>query len=57
MYVMMRIKGTVQGHRVVVLVDNGAAHNFIDAQMVVRIGIHTKSFDGLLVLVLVDRAM
>lgn len=30
----LRIRGTVLGQRVSVLVDSGATHNFIDAQMV-----------------------
>ena len=41
----------VHGQRVSVLVDSGATHNFIDAQMVERRGIQTESFDGFSVLV------
>ena len=39
------------------LVDSGATHNFIDAQLVERRGIQTKTFDGFSVLVPGDRTM
>ena len=42
----LRIKGTVQGHRVGVLIDGGSSHNFIDAAWVKKRDIQTKSFDG-----------
>ena len=45
-YLTLRVRGTVRGQRVSVLVDSGATHNFIDAQMVERRGIQTESFDG-----------
>ena len=32
----LQIRGTVQGHRVGVLIDGGASHNFIDATWVKR---------------------
>eukprot|EP00253_Pinus_taeda_P027576 PITA_27576 len=35
-YLTLRVRGTVCGQRVSVLVDSGATHNFIDAQMVER---------------------
>jgi len=38
-YLTLRVRGTVRGQRVSVLVDNGATLNFIDAQMVERRGI------------------
>ena len=37
--------------------DSGATHNFIDAQMVERRGIHTESFEGFSFLVLGGRTM
>ena len=40
------IRGTVQGHRVGVLIDGGASHNFIDAAWVKRRDIQTESFYG-----------
>ena len=40
------IRGTVQGHRVGVLIDGGASHNFIDAAWVKKRDIQTESFDG-----------
>lgn len=33
-FLTLRIRGTIQGQRVSVLVDSGATHNFIDAQLV-----------------------
>eukprot|EP00253_Pinus_taeda_P002225 PITA_02225 len=43
-YLTLRVWGTVRGQRVSVLVDSGATHNFIDAQMVeqrVTVGTYT----------------
>lgn len=37
------------GHKVMVLIDNGASHNYIDAAMVEWRGIPTKVFDGFVV--------
>eukprot|EP00253_Pinus_taeda_P027462 PITA_27462 len=56
-YLTLRVRGTVRGQRVSVLVDSGATHNFIDAQMVERRGIQTESFDGFSVLVPRDQTM
>eukprot|EP00253_Pinus_taeda_P003165 PITA_03165 len=56
-YLMLRVRGTVRGQRVSVLVDSGATHNFIDAQMVEWRGIQTESFDGFSVLVPGDQTM
>ena len=42
----LRIKGTIQGHRLGVLIDGGASHNFIDATWVKRRDIQTDSFEG-----------
>jgi len=56
-YLTLRVRGTVHGQRVSVLVDSGATHNFIDAQMVERRDIQTKSFNGFLVLVPGDQTM
>ena len=42
----LRIGGTVQGHRLEVLIDGGASHNFIDVAWVKKRDIQTKSFDG-----------
>jgi len=39
------------------LVDGGATHSFIDAQMVEQRGIQIESFDGFPVLVLGDQTM
>lgn len=40
-----------------VLVDSGAPHNFIDAHMVERRGIHTEAIEGFLVLVPGDQTI
>eukprot|EP00253_Pinus_taeda_P032946 PITA_32946 len=56
-YLTLRIRGTVRGQRASVLVDSGATHNFIDAQMVEWRAIQTESFDGFSVLVLGDQTM
>lgn len=54
---MLRARGTVHSQRVSVLIDSGATHNFIDAQMVEQRGIQTESFDGFLILVPGDQTM
>jgi hypothetical protein len=46
-----RMRGGVQGHRVTVLVDGGASHNFIDASLVERKGITTEAFEGFSVII------
>jgi len=56
-YLTLRVRGTVRGQRISILVDSGATHNFIDAQMVERRGISTESFDGFSVLVPGDQTM
>jgi len=33
-FLTLMVRGTVRGQRVSVLVDSGATHNFIDAQLV-----------------------
>ena len=41
----------MQGHRVGVLIDGGATHNFIDVAWVTRCGIPTEEFEGFTVAV------
>jgi hypothetical protein len=41
-----RIRGVVQGQRVIVLIDGGETHNFIDSTLVAKRGIHTMNFEG-----------
>jgi predicted aspartyl protease len=36
-----KIRGGVQGQRVVILIDGGATHNFIDSGLVRRLGLPT----------------
>jgi hypothetical protein len=38
-YHTFRVRGVLQGHKVTILIDGGASHNFIDANMVERRGI------------------
>jgi hypothetical protein len=45
-YNTLRLKGLVQGQRMTTLVDGGATHNFIDASLVARRGLHTEEFEG-----------
>ena len=42
----LRIRGTVQGHKVGVLINGGASHKFIDVTWVKKRDIQTKIFDG-----------
>ena len=53
----MRIRGIVHGQHVLVLVDSGEIHNFIDAQLVQRIGITIAEFEGFSVPVPRDMTM
>ena len=53
----LRVQGSILNQRVSVLVDSGATHNFIDAQLVQRRAIPTDAFEGFSVLVLGDRTM
>ena len=41
----LQVRGVVQGHRIGVLIDGGATHNFIDAAWVARQGIYTDKFE------------
>ena len=56
-YLTLRVRGTILGQRVLVLVDSGATHSFIDTQLVQRRGIHIADFEGFSVLVLGARTM
>ena len=49
-YLTLRVRGTIMGQRVSMLIDSGATHNFIDAQLVQMRGIHMEEFEGFLVL-------
>ncbi|XP_057871153.2 uncharacterized protein LOC131077629 isoform X2 [Cryptomeria japonica] len=41
-----RVRGTLQGHKVTVLINSGATHNFIDADLVSKKGLDVKKLDG-----------
>ena len=56
-YLTLRVQGSILNHRVSILVDSGATHNFIDAQLVQRREIPTDAFEGFFVLVPEDRTM
>lgn len=57
MYHTFRVRGILQGHRVSVLIDGGASHNFIDATMVKRRGIPIEEFEGFSVMVAGNREL
>jgi hypothetical protein len=40
------MRGVLQGQRVLVLIDGGASHNFIDATLLKRRHIATVEFEG-----------
>jgi hypothetical protein len=40
-YHIFRVRGVLHGHKVTILIDGGASHNFIDGNMVERRGILT----------------
>lgn len=42
-----RLQGLLPSQRVISLLDTGATHNFIDAQLVERCGIQTHEFEGI----------
>ena len=44
-YHTFRVRGILWGHRVPVLIDGGASHNFIDVALVKRRGIPTEEFE------------
>jgi len=52
-----RMRGGVQGHRVTMLVDGGASHNFIDASLVEWKGITTEAFEGFSVIILGENTL
>jgi len=56
-FLTLRIRGTVQGQRVSILVDSGSTHNFIDAQIIQRQGITIMELEGFSVLVPGDMTM
>ena len=50
-YHTIQCKGVVLGQRAPVLVDGGATHNFIDAEMVEKIRIPNEPFYGFTVVI------
>ena len=53
----LRVREVVQGHRVGVLIDWEATHNFIDAAWVAKRGIPTEKFEGFTVAVAKNSSM
>jgi hypothetical protein len=45
-YNTFRMRGVLQGHKVSVLIDGGASHNFIDSSLLKRRHIPTVEFEG-----------
>jgi hypothetical protein len=43
----MRIVGFIRFHRVVVLIDSGSTHNFVDSKLAASLGIHPQPHDGI----------
>ena len=56
-YLTLRVQDSILDQRVSVLIESGATHNFIDAQLVQRRAIPTDGFEGLSILVPGARAM
>jgi hypothetical protein len=52
-----RVRGVLQGQCVIVLIDGGSTHNFIDSTLVARRGIPTVDFEGFDVVVAGGRRM
>jgi hypothetical protein len=52
MYHTFRVKGVLQGHKVMVLIDSGESHNFIDASLVDRREILMEEFEGFTMIIL-----
>ena len=46
-----KVRGVLQGHQIVVLIDSGATHNFIDASLVNKRQIPLEDFEGFSVMV------
>ena len=53
----LRLNGIKQGQKVMVLVDGGATHNFIDATLVERRKLQVETFDGFTVIILGNNSM
>ena len=47
----LRLKGSIHGQKVTVLVDGGATHNFIYAALVQRGKLQAETFDGFMVII------
>jgi hypothetical protein len=45
-YDTLRIRGIIQGQRVIALIDGGATHNFIDVAPEARRALQTEEFEG-----------
>ena len=48
----LRLKGVLQGQIIIVLVDGGSTHNFIDAYLVEKRKLPTESIEGFIVFIL-----
>ena len=56
-FINFMIRGVLQGQKVIVLIDGGASHNFIDVALVNRRHLPTVEFDGFLVEIAGGRTM
>jgi len=43
----IRIVGVIRFHRVVVLIDSGSTHNFVDSKLAASLGIHPQPHDAI----------
>ena len=53
----LRLKDKIQGQKVMVLVDCGATHNFIDATVVERRNLQGETFNGFTVIIPSNNSM
>lgn len=54
-YHTLRVRGTIQGQKAIVMIDDGASHNFIDVEFVGRRGLTNEEFGGFTILILVKK--
>ena len=53
----LRLKGSIQGQKVTVLVDGGSNQKFIDVALVERRNLQAETFDGFIVIIPSNNSM